>query len=451
MYFNLASDFKAQEFDFQFAVEIGKLPKTQNDSGTVRPNIWYPVPGLFDKLKRTSDDDQVADEIIQELNIEEENLRNAIGKNVACFFRAVFAAQAIGIAKITLNRTSDASENKQRVVELFRRLNDGGTRLSGYDLVAAKLKGYDWQMESFLNDLRIYRSNGFGQDEILKLMFLLRDNYAKEMVDVEEEDAKFAVARKDRIASSLRAVDKFLQYAKLREYFQEGNRSVIPLYFVAYYAFHSPCKDADVENLFDQFDVGKGDFRKIRRWLYFSLLFGVFSRSQNTGWRPYTTGMRKILGVLSRHKGMPFPTETLFDMYVKHPLHHFKSSIDSSDLDLYDETFALYLMYDCQRSVRNVDKDHIHALSLLSDMGESFASINILANYQLLDPDTNRNRKRAKTLRDWIQGDVNDVTTYLDRHMIPTDEALWNPERYGDFKVARTDLIMGKLRRMLAA
>lgn len=54
------------------------------------------------------------------------------------------------------------------------RLNQGGTKLDGLELMASKLKGFDPDNEIFLNDVKEYEDIGFSQDEIIKLIFIFK-------------------------------------------------------------------------------------------------------------------------------------------------------------------------------------------------------------------------------------------------------------------------------------
>lgn len=77
--------------------------------------------------------------------------------------------------------------------KLFRRLNDGGTKLSSYDLVASMFKGYDYKMEQFLDNVVAENSDiGIDQDILIKLLLILNDKPSKEMSDLMAEDAEFA-------------------------------------------------------------------------------------------------------------------------------------------------------------------------------------------------------------------------------------------------------------------
>jgi UDP-glucose 6-dehydrogenase len=95
---------------------------------------------LLKRLRDTNDEDQVADEIIESQKITEDLQKTHIKKNVKAFYKNIITAETLGVSKVFINKTFDETENRQRIVELFRRLNDGGTKLSSFDLVASILK-----------------------------------------------------------------------------------------------------------------------------------------------------------------------------------------------------------------------------------------------------------------------------------------------------------------------
>jgi hypothetical protein len=201
LYFNLLSDYKNLDFDFRFASKQDELKdKTKDDDGNEFRNEWVSVISLFNRLKDTYEADQVADETIMTKKIVDENEKTKVRKNILAFFNNIFSTPSIGISSVNVNKSFDDTFNRQRIVEEFRRLNDGGTRLSGYDLVASILKGYNWEMEKFLDDILLkYSDINITQDFIIKLIFLLQDDYKKEMANIEAQDADFAIKNKDRI------------------------------------------------------------------------------------------------------------------------------------------------------------------------------------------------------------------------------------------------------------
>lgn len=448
LYFNINSDFANEEFDFKFSNEKNKLPiKSKLDSGAEQTNIWYVVKTLYEKLAKSNEFEQCADELILELNIGDEDIQKRIRRNVSKFYQKIFAAKVIGVCKVSVNRTFNETLNRQKVVELFRRLNDGGTKLTGYDLVASVLKGYKWEMEDFLDStINKYSAIGISHDELLKLIFLLQDNNKKEVTSIENSDASFAIEKAERIKNSLEAVDSFLNNSKLFNYYRDGNRSAIPLYFIAYHAFHQDVSDADVPRLFDKYDVGDNNFTEIYKWLFMSLLSGVF-KSKGVGWIPYTTGVRKILDVIKNFKGNLFNSKEIFKIYKDHPLHYFQTSISEKNLDNYDFDFLCYIIYDKKKIVRQQDMDHVHPKSILDSNGIDWDDINNVGNFQLIDSKTNRGVKNSKELSDWVLQMKCGKELYLREHLIPDDKKLWVSKNYYKFLSARRTMIVEKIKK----
>jgi len=449
LYFNLNSDYKRLEFDFQFPDNQGKLLKTQkNDDDEIIENIWYPVRQLYERAKLIRNRRQLTTEIIDTLNVSSEN-EDSVDANIEFFYEAIFNNLTIGLSKVIINRTLDDIENKQRMVELFRRLNDGGTKLSPFELVASILKGYSWEMESFLDEMiTSHEGIGIGQDELIKLIFILQDIHKKEMVNVSSDDAIFAIKNRERIKVTLEALQKFLHSSKLYYYYEEGNRSAIPLYFIAYHIFHQKLKNSQLAGFFDRFDVKGEAFNKIYRWIYISLLNGVF-KSKGAGWIPYKTGIRKILDKAKTFKGKDFPENEIYELYTQHPLHFFERSVSEEHLDRLDRSVIHYIIYDCGRTVREQDIDHIHPKSILEAKDVSWEKINSIANFQLLDSRTNRGEKNGKELKEWINKHVDDKEVYLSRHCIPNKSDLWDSENFDMFLSERKKLIIAKLQNCL--
>jgi uncharacterized protein with ParB-like and HNH nuclease domain len=439
LYLNL---FSQGDYEFDFSRQVSDLPVVKREDGFEVATLWYPVSHLYSRLAKTNDDMIVAKEIISNRNIQDEAQKDLIRTNVRSFERVIFAHKGLGISKVYINK-EDPNSERRRMVELFRRLNDGGTRLSALDLAASTLKGFDYRMEVFLRrDIPNYRDIGFGQDEVIKLLFLLQDNHNKEVTDISKEDADFAIENAPRILKTLDILRQLLKDAELYEYYRDSARSVIPLYFVAYHIFHKHEATENLKNLYINFDTNNPDFTNIKRWLYLSLLNGVFSRGK--GWIPYQTGIRKILNIVSQYKNNLFPTNQLFTVYETHPL-NFSQEIIDSRISQWDNNFIFYLIYGC-RSLVGRDIDHIQPKVLLDQAQIPAEKIHSVSNYQLLDENTNRAEKRAKELKEWIKdwGEV-ECNQYLARHLIPTQPELWSIERFDDFLNARRKLIIEKV------
>lgn len=449
LYFDLFSNFNS-EYEFKFEKEENKLPKVskENVNRKIQEHFWYPAKELLRRLKDTNDEDQVADEIIKKNSIAEDVKKTHIVQNVKVFYKNIITAETLGISKVVINTylPETETEKRQRIVEQFRRLNDGGTKLSSFDLVASILKGFSWEMEGFLRDmLEKYQDIGLTQDNLIKLIFLLQDNHNKEMTSIEETDAEFAIKNREKIKATIKALKDFLEHSKTYDYYKEGNRSFIPLFFISYHLFHKDIDNNSLMNYFNNYETGNADFSLMKHWLYHSLINGVF-RSKGAGWIPYKTGIKKILEKIKTHKNKPFPTSELFQVYITYPI-TFTTTYTSGNLDQLDNSFIYYLMYDRARTTRINDVDHIMPKNILEAKGVDWGKINSIKNLQLLDLGTNRGAKNGKPFKEWVDDDgyVKDKQAYVTLHLIPTDESLWTEDKFDDFIEARAALILEKL------
>ncbi|EPL7677012.1 DUF262 domain-containing protein [Elizabethkingia anophelis] len=447
LYFDLYSDFNT-EFEFKFENDKLKLPKKAKDNTdrTIVEHNWYLASGLLQRLKDTNDEDQVASEIISAQSITDEGSKLHITKNVKAFYKNIITAETLGVSKVVINKSHDEIANRQRIVELFRRLNDGGTKLSSFDLVASILKGFAWEMEGFLREtLDNYEDIGLSQDNLIKLIFILQDNHKKEMASIDAGDADFAIKNRERIKCTLKAVKDFLIHAKIYDYYKEGNRSFIPLFFIAYHIYHKRIDNNAILSYFDNFDTGNSDFPIIKNWLYHSLINGVF-RSKGAGWIPYKTGIRKLLEESKNHKDAPFPINSLFQVYIDHPI-TFTRAYATTNLDQLDSSFVYYLIYDQAKTIRINDIDHIMPRSILEGLNYDWEKINSIKNFQLIDYGTNRGEKNGKAFATWINTPafVTDKSAFVKQHLIPVDETLWDENRFEEFSEKRGELILEKL------
>lgn len=451
LYFDLFSNYSS-EYEFKFEKDESQLSKeSKDDERKISKHCWYPAKILLNELKDTHDDEQVSETLIELFSIVDNIEKEHVRKNIRAFYKNIISSESLGISIVNINRTRPEQENRQRIVELFRRLNDGGTKLSSFDLVASILKGFDWKMESFLQEiLASYQDIGLTQDNLIKLIFLLQDNHSKEMANIESSDADFAIKNKNKIKASLYATKQFLKHAKLYEYHKDGGRSFIPLFFITYHMFHKKDKtEEQIKSYFDNYETGNKDFSLMKKWVYHSLLNGVF-RSRGAGWISYKTGVRKLLNEIKKHHNSEFPAKELFNVYITHPL-NFILEYSVENLQNLDPSFVYYLMYDGRGVTRKNDIDHIMPKSILQKYDYSWDKINSIANYQLLDYSTNRGNKNASPFAEWLTNEenVSDKKQYLNIHLIPDNPSLWTEDKFEDFISERSKLIINKIKDAL--
>jgi len=451
LYFDLLSEIEHKHFNFKFAQnETSKelKPEVDNYEGTAKKRtFWYSVNDLYKKIEECGADyHTVFDDIIEEneeYDFTPDELET-IKRNIENITNQIFNFSNIGICEVRLDKKYDEVQNRMRVVELFRRLNQGGTKLDGLELMASKLKGYNPENEKFLNEIEKFNDIGFGKDEVIKLIFILQDDHKKTVVNITKEDSDFIIIYKERIKAALKGTKLFLKQSNLYEFYKEEKPSIIPLYFIAYFLFHLKKDDEKIKNYFVNSEIDNYNYSLIYRWIFLSMLNKVFRR-RGAGWIAYSTGIRKILEVLSKNKNKNFPTDELFNMYYNHPL-DFDEEIKEEYLDDYDFNFLMYIIYGKPKNFRKNDIDHIHPKSILEKKGYEWSKINNIVNYQLLDYSTNRGNKKDKELYQWINENVKNKKSYIRMHLIPTNKNLWKSDNFDDFLKERSKLIIEKLK-----
>jgi hypothetical protein len=369
---------------------------------------------------------------------------------------AFYNYEIIGLCGVPVNRNIDIIQNRLNIVRLFQKLNQGGTILSGLELMRSVLKAYSADNELFLNDIKDkYADIGFNQDEIVKLIFLLQDNHNKDIIEIDQDDSDFINAKGDRIKKCLDGTRAFLKHAGLYEYVTSSRPSLIPLTFIAYHLFHLEIDDPSV--YFENSETGNKDLIPIRTWLIISLLNHVFQRGN--GWNPTTTGRRKILEVMKTNKNKVFPTELLYDVYKNHSLTKFYNNLNESWewLNWYERSLVVYLLYGKPKNFRQNDIDHIHPKSILESRGIEWNKINLLGNFQYLYYSDNRS-KQAVEFGEWLYDlfgensngeNSKKLNEYIELHSIPNNKLLWKSDKFEEFLEARRELIFNKLKKQI--
>ncbi|MFI4912929.1 MAG: DUF262 domain-containing protein [Sedimentisphaeraceae bacterium JB056] len=455
LFIDLLSEYEHNDFVFYFAKDFNSLPSTVDTfSGEEkRKPQWYSAAKLYSDFEYYGyDHSSFSDSLINGLNNDELSDEDCkrIEKVLYKFQVACFTTQIVGMCGVPIDRKDSKTASRLKIVRLFQKLNQGGTILTGLELMRSVFKAYNADNETFLNNVRDeFIDIGFNQDEIIKFVFLLQDNSQKDIVHIDKKDSDFIQHKGDRLRKSLVATREFLKNSKLYEYCINCRPSIIPLTFVAYHLFHSNVSDENLANYFDNSETRNESFHTLKRWLIVSYLNNVFRRGN--GWVPEKTGRNKILNVIKDHKGECFPIEKIFDVYRNHSLHIFDEDIKDSweRLNWYDRRLVIYMIYGRPDNFRQNDIDHIHPKSVLSEKGYDWSIINNLGNYQYLYFSDNRS-KQATEFGDWIENvfgaDIIRRNDYLRIHNIPSDETLWNSDNFEPFLEARRQIIFDKLR-----
>lgn len=338
--------------------------------------------------------------------------------------------------KGTISYYLEEGEELDKVLQIFIRINSGGTKLSYSDLLLS-IATAQWQekdaretIHSFVDEInKIGDGFSFNKDLVLKACLVLADfsdikfkvdNFNKANMRVIEQNW-------EKAASAIRTAVEFVAKIGYNRDNLLATNTIIP---IAYYVY---------KNKFDEqllhSSHREDDRQAIKEWLARSLLRGAFGGQPDSIYPV----MRNLI---NEHLGK-FPLQEIIQKYKGKT-----KSISFSDDDIENllvlqygkpKTYcALTLLYPALNYNFKYHQDHIHPQAFfnrrkLKSMGipdvqiESFIEqFNGLPNLQLLEA-TQNTQKSAKEFDAWLQENFAtqaERNSYLMQHHIATNESL---------------------------
>jgi uncharacterized protein with ParB-like and HNH nuclease domain len=451
LYLDLLKDPKTSEddseeglrFDFRF---MDKAPSPDGKS------YWFNVGHILD-----FDGD---DKFYEFRDQEEEKLPEATTKhqiklfqqNLDRLYRAIWKDDFIAYY-------AEQDQNYDRVLTIFVRANQGGTKLSKSDLllsmVTAKWDAVNARDEiyEFVDRLNndLTHKNNFDKDFIMKTCLVLSDLPVQYKVEnFNYQNLMLIYSKWKRIKAAIeRSVNLINSFGVDRDTLTSAN-ALIP---VIYYLYQHP----EVTLLGSTpFEVSNATH--IHRWLLMALLNNTFSGQSDTA----LTYARRIVAEHNQEQG--FPDEA---MNAELRRSGRKASIDDDTVDTilsftYGKplTFlALSLLYDDNRWGNfSYQQDHIFPQALftakrMKSIGISaerqiryFDLVNRVGNLELLLPVENL-EKSSQDFEHWVA--TRDFSFRM-RHLIPDEENLLAFDKFEEFIAAREELIRQRLKAFFA-
>lgn len=417
-------------------------------------HLWMKVGRILDC---TSDDalDRLADEFLGLLPPDTpRSRRRVVERNIDRLYRAIWKDAVIA-------HHTEKDQTYDRVLDIFIRANDGGTKLGKSDLllsmITSKWDGVSARQEIYgfvdhLND-GLDARNDLDKDFIMKSCLVLSD------LDVRYKVANFTIPNLKLIERNWQAIKSSLEGTlRLVNRFgidKDTLTSVNALLPVAYYLHRLGRGSLDGSTPFEIVNSGR-----IHRWLLGSLLFGVFGGSSDQMIAASRTVLRDALV-----EGDDFPAEALARTAAAAGK---VSGFDDNNLErVLDINYgqkvcflALSLLYETSNwGTTRYHIDHILPRALADrralmagnsserSVQRILDSVDRFGNLQIL-PARENLEKASMPFKAWLQTRDDD---YLERHSIPKDPALWDVSALPEFVEAREELIRRRLRHTGAA
>lgn len=354
---------------------------------------------------------------------------------------------------------TELSQDIERVLAIFIRANDGGTKLSKADLLMSVVTttwGDAYVRDEILELVsRLNKGMGsqfsFDKDLVMRACLVLSELPTVYSI-ANFNEHNMAVMRENwpMIRSSLEGAVSLAARFGLDDSLLSSMNAIIP---IAYYLFRLGGHALDGTSTFDV-----DNRERIRRWLFSCLLNGVFGGNSDQTIATCRDTIRESfrhdrdfpLGQLARdllsrrNRYIAFDDEGVKKLLATQYGHRHTS-------------LALSLLYDGRQLRARYHVDHIVPTALLSERSlrdrgvpgplieRIRASVNRLGNLQLLIDRENLNKSDGE-LAPWL---ATRGAGYLEQHLIPEDTALWQPEAFLDFLDAREDLMRKTIKRIL--
>jgi hypothetical protein len=435
------------EYDFRFLSE----KEVQNDQNT----YWFEVGKILDMQEDGDVSIFVSDNISysEEFHYTREQSRFAINA-LSKLYNVINKA---GMISYYRERTVDLD----KVLNIFIRVNSGGTKLSYSDLLlsiaSAQWETHDAREEitDFVDDVNAI-GDGFriNKDFVLKTALVLSDfsNIAFKVDNFNKQNMMKIESRWDDIKKAIKqAVLLVSSYGYSGETLTSNN-ALIP---IAYYLMKIGMPDNFVDS-----GTTKANREKIKKWLIRSLLKKAFSGQPDNVLRP----IRDILRVNGTND---FPTNQIMDKFkgTNKSIQFTEDDIDEYLLKLKygkSETLStLMLLYPSLDFSNKFHEDHMYPKSKFTKsylrkmnvtedkLDEYIDSVNDISNLQLLAAQLNE-EKLATDFSKWFNSQYlteSDKIQYRTINYMPDMDYTY--ENYSAFIKGRRKLLKAQLIKIL--
>jgi len=445
LYINLVSPSKEDdlEYDFSFLTDT----EIENDKN----NFWFEVGKILQMNGAEAPMLFLNDYIIDEYEKEQRNFA------IKCLTKL----RNVIIEKGVLSYYKETSQSLDKVLNIFIRINSGGTKLSYSDLLLS-IATAQWETKSAREEIITIVDevnnigNGFNIDKdfILKSSLILSD-FRDFAFKVDNFNKKNMLKIEDNWDKITRAIKLSVQLVSSFGYDREtlsSNNALIP---IAYYLYKIQAKDSFITS-----NSNINDKKNIKKWLVLSLIKRAFSGQPDNVLRP-------IRELINKENISLFPLEEIIEKFkgTNKTLIFSDEDIENLTFYKYGQSFTfsiLSLLYPTLDFRNKFHIDHIFPKSLfkttflrkkgLNDKEiETFQDyVNYIGNLQLLEAIPNI-EKQDDEFETWVNSTYStsvERKEYFEKHYIPQNIKL-DFNNFIEFFNERKKLLQEKFKEKL--
>lgn len=450
LYLNVLAESEDPDLTYDFRFLTSSEVKSMNEQKDASGNpvyFWYLVGDILDVKEEFEINNILFD---NNLNI----LPQAKFAN-----KALFKLFTVIRRNQTISYYLEESTELDKVLNIFIRVNSGGTTLSYSDLLLSFATA-QWQekdareeLNTFMDEVNmIGRGFNIGKDIILKsCLVLCRFSDISFKVDNFNRSNMLVIEKNwDELTNAFRmAVELISSFGYSRENITSNNL-IIP---IAYYI-----KSIDSPANFVTSSVYAEDRRLIKKWFIASLLNRVFSFMPDGLLKPVRT-------IIDNNPGK-FPFDKIADYFrgTNRDIFFTDDSIDNLLWTKYgtgDLLIVLSVLYPWADLKNNFHIDHIYPKSKFTTkklikrgipedkVSYYIENVNYLGNLQLLEATPNE-EKNNKDFDEWLKEafpNLDQLKAYKEKHYIPDVDLSF--DNFEEFLGAREKLIVAALKKEL--
>lgn len=443
LYLNLVKSAEESELEYDFKF------LTKNEVKNDQNNYWFPVGKILD-LKEPGDVSEYLTEFVfDDYSKEARKLAN----------KTLFKLHNIIHEKGSISYYQEKSQLLDKVLNIFIRINSGGTILSYSDLLLS-IATAQWETKdareeiiSFVDQINsIGDGFNFNKDFVLKACLVLSDfkDIAFKVDNFNKANMLKIENNWEQITNSIRIAAGLVSSFGYSRETLTSNNALIP---IAYFLMQIDAKDnyiASNKNLEEK--------SKIKKWLVLTLIKRAFSGQPDNVLRP----IRKIL----QENTNSFPIDKIVDNFkgTNKSLIFSDEDIDNLLYYKYGQGFTfsvLSILYPSldYRNLFHVDhifpksqftKSKLRKRGIDEDNIDTFQDyFNYLGNLQLLEATPNI-EKLDKDFDIWLKETYKseqEQKDYISKHLIPDTD--WEFNNFIDFFEQRENLMRMRFKEIL--
>jgi uncharacterized protein with ParB-like and HNH nuclease domain len=431
------------EYDFIFLTEYEAANPNKHEH-------WFPVGEILDmKEPHQINQYMIENEIFTRYEKEEASFANKVLSKL----------HSIIHLKPTISYYLEESDELDKVLNIFIRINSGGTTLSHSDLLlsiaTAQWEERDARQEiiSFVEEInRIGDGFNFDKDFVLKSCLVLSDfNNIAFKVDNFKKDNMLQIEKNwDSICEAIRLSVHLVSGFGFDRNTLTSKNAIIP---IAYYL-----KKIGLPKNFDSSTHTIADRQNIRHWLLLTLIKSVFSGQADSV-------LRAITKTVGENNDSGFPLQKIINQFkgTNKSIMFTNEDIENLAWARYGNPntfFILSLLYPNLDFRNKFHIDHIHPRSKFShyslqkrgiptDKIDTYIEyVDFIGNLQLLEAIPNI-EKQDKEFENWLLKTLkaSEIADFKSKHFIPAVDLSF--ENFEEFFEERETLLKEKLKNVL--